>query len=95
MTLYHQLHQFLLLITKRVNICWTIYDLSTTLFHKKIMCFFSGNEVDRNFSTIDKLLKETEVSSLDDLVQLIESTPLTPKPICKNVLHIRLEEFYS
>ena len=44
--------------------------------------------MDRNFSTIDKLLKETEVSSLDDLVQLIESTPLTPKPVCKNMFYI-------
>ena len=48
---------------------------------------FSGNEVDRMFSVLAKLFKESEMRCIDDLMRTMQESPITPSPVCKNLFY--------
>ena len=61
--------------------------------HSSILCvlikiLISGNEVDRNFSVLAKLFKESEIRSVDELSEIVRNAPFVPKAICTNLFYI-------
>ena len=44
--------------------------------------------MDRMFSVLAKLFKESEMRSIDELVQTIRTSPLVPTPVCTNLFYI-------
>ena len=48
----------------------------------------SGNDVDRMFSVLAKLFKESEMKCIDDLMSTMEESPITPPPVCKNLFYV-------
>ena len=47
----------------------------------------SGNEVDRMFSVLAKLFKESEMRCINDLVQTIQTSPIVPSPMVVNMFY--------
>ena len=48
----------------------------------------TGNSVDQLFSCLAKVFKESEMKSVDDLIDKIENSPIAPKPVCTNLFYI-------
>ena len=61
---------------------------SASQIYQSHLYFIAGNDVDRNFSVLAKLLRESEVPCIDDLILLIENAPLVPKPECRNLFYV-------
>ena len=47
----------------------------------------AGNEVDRNFSVLAKLFKESEIRTVDELIEIVRNAPFVPKAICTNLFY--------
>ena len=48
----------------------------------------TGNAVDQLFSCLAKVFKESEMKSIDDLIDKIVDSPIIPKPTCTNLFFI-------
>ena len=46
-----------------------------------------GNDVDRMFSVLAKLFKESEMRCIDDLMRTMEESPISPSPVCSNLFY--------